>query len=178
MGVVSFDADIETVTDVMIRRGARVLNTGTWAIERPDLMSRLLAKIALEFLTARCIQREGWDEFIIDNLEFDLIRNHARRGAPREWPYSHRTLYDERFCFDEDTAVQRVWEWTTFVARQDGVLHEVYSVLCLFGEEYAINYAGPDIEGYKLWLLSNGAASPLYPDGLPAGRVHRDDNAS
>jgi hypothetical protein len=42
---------------------------------------------------------------------------------------------------------------------------ELYAVLCLFGEEFAINYAGPEIDGYTGWLSQNDGRSPLYLSG-------------
>jgi hypothetical protein len=168
MGVARFEADTDTVNHVVITRGARVFNTGSLGIERPDLMSRFLAKVALEFMTERCMNREEWEEFIIANTEFDPLRNHARRGNPALWPYSQRTIYGESHRFADNGGVQRVWEWTPFVARQDSDRHEVYSVLCIFGQEFAINCAGADLEGYEAWLDKHGKASPLYLDGLPS----------
>jgi hypothetical protein len=37
-------------------------------------------------------------------------------------------------------------------------------VLCFsnFGLELVINYGGPEIEGYRRWLLENNSDSPLY----------------
>jgi hypothetical protein len=35
-------------------------------------------------------------------------------------------------------------------------------VLAVFGLELAINYGGPEIEGYTRWLEANGGTSPLY----------------
>jgi hypothetical protein len=29
--------------------------------------------------------------------------------------------------------------------------HELYAVVCLFGEEFALNYGGPEIDGYATW---------------------------
>jgi hypothetical protein len=162
IGIVSFDANVEVVSSVFFNRGAAILNTGSNTIEMPTLMSRFLAKVALEFLTERCMQRDDWQEFIIDNSELDLLRDHARKGSLKHWPYSQRTIYDENTCFAEGESTQRVWEWTPFVARKEGALHEIYSVLCLFGQEYAINYAGPDLDGYELWLKLNHHKSPLY----------------
>ena len=42
---------------------------------------------------------------------------------------------------------------------------EVYAVICIFGEEFAINLGGPSIEGYEARLLAQGGLSPLYKPG-------------
>jgi hypothetical protein len=42
---------------------------------------------------------------------------------------------------------------------------EIYAVLCIFGEEFAINLGGPSIERYEDYLQSNGGLSPLYKPG-------------
>jgi len=42
----------------------------------------------------------------------------------------------------------------------------LYLALAFFGVEYAINLAGPEIEGYKSSLAEHGDRSPLYTDGI------------
>ena len=134
-------------------------------IRDTDLMSRFLAKIALEMLTERVMRRDDWESFIIDNSELDPVREWARRGGHRSWTFSQRRIYpeDRKFAGAGEADEQRVWEWDAFVARQQGEQMELYSVLCIFGVEYAINYAGPDLEGYEMWLTLHDGASPLYP---------------
>ena len=39
--------------------------------------------------------------------------------------------------------------------------NERYLVLAIFGIEYAINYAGPDLEGYEEWLSEQNGRSYL-----------------
>jgi hypothetical protein len=133
-------------------------------LQNRTLMSRLLAKIALGMLTGRVMVRDSWETFIIDNVEFDPIRNWARRGSGGNWEYGERTIYGENQPFFSlvSNAQQLVWEWTPLLIWLAPEKASVYSVLCLFGTEYAIGYADPDIAGYKLWLEKRGGRSPLY----------------
>ena len=39
---------------------------------------------------------------------------------------------------------------------------EYYFVIALFGNEFVINYGGPELEGYRRWLSESNNASPLY----------------
>jgi len=40
---------------------------------------------------------------------------------------------------------------------------ELFLVLAIFGVEFAINYGGAEIDGYRRWLRENNDRSPLYP---------------
>ena len=130
------------------------------------LMARFLAKIAVEILAHRLMQNEGWEEPLIDDPQLEPLRRFARIGdQPKTWPYARRRIYGE-----DD--VQLEGERGYQVLHEFTLLHtdkrELYSVVCLFGEEFAINYAGPEIEGYMTWLNENDGKSPLYlKDTLP-----------
>ena len=39
--------------------------------------------------------------------------------------------------------------------------NEWYAVVCIFGEEFAINLGGPEVEGYEGWLKAHVRQSPL-----------------
>jgi hypothetical protein len=39
---------------------------------------------------------------------------------------------------------------------------EWFLVVAIFGTEFAINYGGPEIDGYLRWLEEHDNASPLY----------------
>lgn len=39
---------------------------------------------------------------------------------------------------------------------------EIYFVVALWGIEFAINMAGPEISGYEDWLKTHNGESPLY----------------
>ena len=40
--------------------------------------------------------------------------------------------------------------------------NEYFVVLALFGEEFALNLAVPDVSGYSKWLERSGGVSPLF----------------
>jgi hypothetical protein len=124
------------------------------------LIARFLAKVSMEFLAARVISMEGWEEFVTDNAQFDTIRRFARRGEkPDFWPYSIRKIYHEDAIHaHHDGAHQVLHEFDFLLTPQS----ELYGVLCIFGVEMAINFGGPEIDGYQRWLKDNQGRSPLY----------------
>lgn len=42
------------------------------------------------------------------------------------------------------------------------IMAEIYFVVALWGIEFAINMAGPEISGYENWLKTHNNESPLY----------------
>ena len=148
----------------------RGYTTGTLIIPMPTtpdqrLMSRFLAKVALECLALRLADIEGGIDEIVTKSALDPIRDYARKGSTKlTWPFHTRVLYPPDFTFAESR--QRPYE----------VLHEwiflypnetmLYLVLAIFGVEYALNLGEPEIETYKTWLTENADKSHLYPDGL------------
>lgn len=141
------------------------------AAVQEKLLARLLAKVALEFFTERIYQVPGWEEPALDDPQLDALRTFARRGdRPAQWPYNERRIYaeDSKFIGENGEEYQTVHEADFLYTSQN----ELYSVVCIFGVEYAINMGGPDIDGYKRWLTENNDASPLYlkPQSPGAGR--------
>lgn len=121
--------------------------------------SRFLAKVATEALAQRVLDSEGGIEYIVNESQFDPIRNHARLGQPKEWPIHSRRIYDaneDRELFDEKGQIVHEYD---FLNTDQG---EIYFVLALYGVEMTINVGGPDIEGYEAWLTKNNYESPLY----------------
>lgn len=51
-------------------------------LENNSIVSRFLAKVALEMLAYRLNSLD----YLIDSTNYDLIRNHARFGTIKEWP--------------------------------------------------------------------------------------------
>jgi hypothetical protein len=130
------------------------------------LMARFLAKVALEVLAQRLISVDGWEQSLIDDPQLDSLRRFARIGdEPRSWPFNHRRIYGEDDCQIEGGAsYQLLHEYTLLYTEAC----ELYAVICIFGEEFVINLAGPEIEGYTKWLEKNAQRSPLYlSDALP-----------
>jgi len=126
-----------------------------------QLLSRLLAKIALEAFVERIYRVAGWEESAIDDPQLDPIRRFARRGdQPSRWPYHERRIYaeDSKFIGEDGKEYQTVHEADFLYTTEN----ELYSVNCIFGIEYAINLGGPEIAGYEKWLKANNYTSPLY----------------
>ncbi len=122
-------------------------------------VSRLLAKVALEVMASRLRETDGGLDYLIDEVNLDRLRNHARRGTDRDWPTSIRRIYSADAVWGENgTPVQRVWELRFF---EDGARSQ-YSVLALFGLEMVIHIGEPDISGYRRWLITSGGRSPLF----------------
>jgi hypothetical protein len=124
------------------------------------LMSRFLAKVAIEILAHRLMGIEGWEEPLVDDPQLDALRRFARVGdEPKSWPFSHRRLYGQ-----DDLHVEGGYRYQ--ILHEFDLLytesHELYAVLCIFGEEFAINFSDPDIEGYQNWLKGHDGQSPLY----------------
>lgn len=130
------------------------------------LMSRFLAKVAIEVLAQRLMHVDGWEEPLIDDPQLEAIRRFARIGdQPSSWPFSRRKIYDEEDVQREaKRAYQILHEYTLLYTDR----RELYLVLCLFGTEFAINFAGPETSGYERWLTEQGGRSPLYfNDAIP-----------
>ena len=137
-----------------------------WVPEPPEpddrLMARFFAKVGVEILADRLVR--GADVHPGDLLEvpeLSEIRRFARRGgAPAEWPVHRRRIYDEDAVFGADR-YQVLHEYD--LLKTDG--DEWYAIICLFGEEFAINLGGPSIDGYEKHLQTTAEASPLYRGG-------------
>lgn len=131
-------------------------------------ISRMLAKAALEFVTTRFINKPEYFDFIVEEVAFDPIRNYARFNNKNEtWPYYVRKIYDEdeRFFLANGKSVDMVFE-CDFLSTDLG---EMYFIIAFKGIEFALNIAGPSVEGYEEWLVKNNKISPLYLDGKGFG---------
>jgi hypothetical protein len=137
------------------------------------ITSRFLAKVAIEFLASRLEFVPGGLAYLVDELNLDRLRYHARRGSDPHWPVSIRRIYSANARWRENAAhVQRVWE-ADFFQDDEG---SQYVIIVIFGVEFAIHLGGPDIAGYQRWLLLNQGRSPLY-SGRYATQVNdRDGN--
>jgi hypothetical protein len=133
----------------------------------PDvvLMSRFLAKVAIECLALKLIEKDRGLEAVLSEPALDPIRNFARRGPPMPiWPFHSRTLYPADFGFSlpgqEPYEVLHEWMFTGLGG------DSLYFVLGLFGVEYTLNIGEREIESYTVWLTASSEASPLYPRGI------------
>ncbi|MES2458236.1 MAG: HNH endonuclease [Bacteroidota bacterium] len=131
-------------------------------------ISRMLAKIAMEFMVQKFLHEPGYVEFMVDEEGFDPLRNYARFNHKNEiWPYTVRKIYneDEKFFRADGKSVDMVFE-CDFLGTELG---EIYFVIAFKGIEFALNLAGPSIEGYENWLENNKGLSPLYRQGMGFG---------
>ncbi|MDH4100874.1 MAG: HNH endonuclease, partial [Nitrospirota bacterium] len=101
----------------------------------------------------------GLDE-IINQPELEKLRRYVRLGNSKlVWPYSHRTVYSPDSQFDDGGGPYEVLhEFDILVTPTN----EYYIVVAIFGEEFALNLGGPEIDGYEHWLRANDNKSPLY----------------
>ncbi|MEG3128627.1 HNH endonuclease [Pantoea cypripedii] len=121
--------------------------------------SRFIAKVALEAIAQRLVSTDGGIDYIVSETQFDPIRNHARYGQPKEWPYFSRRIYDASEDVEIHGPEGQVMHEYDFLYTDEG---EMYFVLALYGIEMTINIGWPDIEGYIGWLKKNNNVSPLY----------------
>jgi len=132
------------------------------------VISRFLAKMALEAFADRVKNIENSLEELVDNQQFDAIRNHARLGTEKNWPCSIRRIYDYNkiWKYKDGETGQMVHESDFLMIERkrtsELVWADTYFVVALWGMEFAINMAGPEIDGYKNWLKEHNDISPLY----------------
>lgn len=124
------------------------------------ILSRFLAKIALEAMANRLIAFPEGLRYLVNETQLNPIRNHARRGEIRDWPLHIRRIYnlDQKWIDKEGSEVQMVYEFDILRTPWD----EWFFVLAIFGLELVINYGGPEIDGYSHWLSENNFVSPLH----------------
>ena len=126
----------------------------------PQLVARLMTKIALEILAKRLVEHAGWNEELVNNRQFDEIRRYARYGIGRDWSFHERRIYpeDKKWTPPVGEAYEVMNEYDVLVTPWQ----EYFAIICIFGVEYAVNYGGPEIDGYFRWLDEKNHASPLY----------------
>ncbi len=140
------------------KKGLLILPSGC-KVPSNLIVSRFLAKVALEVMADRLSAYPEGLIYLINDIQLDPIRNHARRGEITNWSINIRRIYDagQKWIDERGTESQMVYEfdilWTPW--------NELFLVLALFGLEYVINYGGPAIDGYKHWLSENRHISPL-----------------
>lgn len=124
------------------------------------LVSRLLAKMALEILAFRVHKCPGWEHEVIFKHELDEIRSFARFGAKQKWPYYERRIYDEGKRWEKPNTVpyQTLHEFDLLYTPWQ----ELFAIIVILGVEYTINLGGPEIDGYERWLRENDHQSHLY----------------
>jgi hypothetical protein len=158
MDIVSLEPD--GVREIIKKKSGTFLIPAKGEPPSELVISRFLAKTALEAMAGRLQDYQDGLAYLVDETQLDHIRRHAREGFPKYWAHHARRIYDqERHFLDEDNKeVQTVYEYN-FLQTDLG---EWYFVLAIFGLELVINLGGPEIEGYQMWLDSHDGISPLY----------------
>lgn len=135
------------------------------------ILSRFLAKIALESLANKLKKVEGSLDDLIDDSQFDVIRNHARLGTTKVWPCHVRRIYNtEKIWKTPEGEEGQIVQESDFLLTnppcgeiiEECIHSELYFIIALWGIEFAINMAGPCIDGYINWLKEHDNVSPLY----------------
>lgn len=123
------------------------------------IVSRFIGKVALEAFAQRILHLD-LDSFIDDN-QFDLLRNHVRRGTQKDWSCYVRRIYeiDKKWVNAETNEIYQMMHEYDFLYTD---LNELYFIVAILGMEYAINMGGSSMEGYEGWLKCHNNESPLY----------------
>lgn len=124
-------------------------------LPRVSVLSRFVAKVALEAMAFRIVEHPEGLQYLANEPQLDLIRNHARYGHTKEWPIHVRGIYDPDRHFPDETGniVQTLHEFDIIVTEN----HEWFFILVIFGLELTINFGGPEIDGYLKWLSQRSA---------------------
>lgn len=168
---VMFDSQEQAYRWLLRGDHGRLLTEQVMTPAPQTVTSRFLAKVAIGCLAHRLMDFEGGLDYLVSETKLDRLRDHARRGTDQSWPVSVRRIYPANARWQEGQQVtQRIWELDIF-QDEDGYL---YSILVLFGVEFAIHIGDPDISGYLRWLLLHSGQSPLY-SGRYAGEANTCD---
>ena len=134
---------------------------------RPDpdkndkIVSRFLAKTALEALAYRLCDCYGWNEELVDKVELDPLREYARYGKGDFWKYHQRRIYgeDDRFVNPiNHPEPYEILHEMDFLYLDEKIL---YFTIVIMGIEYVINLGGSETELYENWLTKNKDSSPI-----------------
>jgi hypothetical protein len=132
--------------------------------------ARFIGKVALEVLAHRFMDVSGWNEEVVDKKELDELRTYVRQGRPGfVWPVHMRRIYPANFLFAHGAfpvhEVLHEWDILQIPASPESQIAEYYAVIAIFGIEYAVNLAGPELDGFHKWLKDNHQVSFLYTKG-------------
>ncbi|NNH66629.1 hypothetical protein [Rhizobium laguerreae] len=125
------------------------------------IMSRLLAKMALETVALRFSAQPNLLDMLIEGDHWDRIRRWARVGDNFDnWPFSSRAVFPEETLMRHPTTgvwVQAGYSLDLFITKR----RETFLAFILYGYEFVINVGGPSITGYEEWLEQQNQISPL-----------------
>jgi hypothetical protein len=156
----SVDVPPQAFAQILREKRGIILFPSDDALPKGPIVSRFLAKVALEAMAQRLVKMPEGLEYLVGEEQLDPVRNHARRGEQIVWPFHVRRIYDERTKWmDEAGEVVQLVHENDILVTDEG---EWYFILAVFGIEFSINYGGPEIDGYELWLKQHNYVSPLY----------------
>lgn len=162
-GTMTADVPTEQFERLMVEETAQLFLPTSGKPPPNRVVSRFMAKVAVESMAERLLPQPALLEQFIDDAQIDPIRNHARRGHPLTWVVHVRRIYaaNARTPNPDGTWTQVMHEADFLVTPEQ----EIYHVHAIFGLEFAINIGGPSGDGYLAWLKDNDQASPLYSPG-------------
>lgn len=133
-------------------------------IEPSNILSKFLAKVALEVLAQRLMDSQEGLDFVAQDKQLHNIRQFARYGKfIGLWPYHQRRIYSEEMQFSDNKTKERYEVLHEYQLLYTDDNQQLYLILAIFGIEYAINFRNPSIDSYEIWLEANNNKSPLYP---------------
>lgn len=124
-----------------------------------SIVSRFVGKVALEAMAQRLVDHPDGLEYLANESQLDPLRDHVRKGKIKEWPVHIRRIYESGQNWGTDEGFEQVIYEYDILATDD---NEYFFVMALFGLEFAINYGGPEIDGYIKWLDNNQNKSYLH----------------
>lgn len=135
-------------------------------VESPQLndkiMSRFLAKVAIEILASRFQDIDDWNSEIVDNKELDCLRNYARFGNNSKfWEYHQRRIYEETDRFFETRYSNEPYEILHEIELKYLCDNSLFLIVVIMGIEYVLNYTNPEITDYIKWLDENNHIVPF-----------------
>ena len=177
-GEISFDMKSRQINVQLDEKTFNLVNEGVikqvyipYNLEIPtnnQAVSRMLAKIALEFTALNFAKTKEELALLVDEEQLDPIRNYVRFNPKNEtWVYHTRKIYDEHenFFLADGKSVDMVFECDFLMTENI----EVYFIIAFKGVEFVINMAGSSVDGYLDWLKQHNNVSPLYRKGRHFG---------
>jgi hypothetical protein len=156
------DVPYQAIPSLLALKEGKLLFPASAPPPSDRIVSRFLAKVAIEVVASRLLAAFGDAEHLVDEQQLDLIRDHARRGMHPDWPFHVREIYNrnKKWTESDGRELQTVHEYDLLMTTWG----EIFFVVAIFGAEFTINYGGPEIDGYRRWLCENNDRSPLYPN--------------
>lgn len=158
------DGPMPTLIDMPLEGMDRIFKNKGGCIDFPHftdsvddrIMSRFLAKAAIEMMAFRLRDQPSGLEYLANESALDPIRDYARYNEGRSWPYTTRRIYSQDKQWTGD--IQRVWESDFLVIDPS----QWYFIVAIFGLEFGINISYRGTDGYRAWLTAHDEISPLY----------------